>query len=459
MSSETFDVDLLVVGGGMAGLTAAAYAARHGARVLVVEKAAEVGGSAAMSGGGMLRPMTADDLRAVNPSGDPVFAEMLAGDYDAAIEWIESIGVAVTEANEAIAAVMGYPTSLRAYDVAAYFPRCVAVVRGAGGIVRCDSEIDDLTTDDDGRVTGARGHGAAGSFVVNSRWTMLATGGFHNDPQLRSTYLGPHARDMLVRANRISDGAGLRLGLAVGGTTNALMDRFYGHTVPWPLNHEFTRADYVRLYQPSLTPHGILLDRTGSRFVDESLGYYRNSQLVVQQTDSHALLVGDQRIRDADAAGGAPEKTMGYVRLDRIEEAERSGAHVAVAPTLDDLDAAVRPWGYSGVRQAVERFNAELSHGGPTSPPRQRNRIPLGPGPFFAMEIQSAIVNTWGGLQVDGQGRVLRADGSPVAGLVAAGADIGGAYYEGYCGGLSMAGLLALRVGRLVTGQNPALSS
>ncbi|TAK68861.1 MAG: FAD-binding protein [Actinomycetota bacterium] len=448
MTADGFDVDLLVVGAGMAGMTAAAYAAGHGASVLVVEKAAEIGGSALLSGGGLLRPQSAADLMAINPSGDPKFATMLSEDYDGAIEWIASTGVAVTDVDTSIPAVMGYPSALRGFDIGAYIPRCRAIVESAGGHVVPLTDVEELLVAD-GRVVGARLRDRDGVSDVRARWTLLATGGFHNNPELRARYLGGNAKTMLVRGNQVSDGAGLRLALSVGGTTTPLMNRFYGHTVPWPLDHEFVKADYVRLAQHYLSTHSVILDKSGHRIVDESLGYYRNSQAVLANDDGRALLVGDQRVREADMAGGAPERTLGYERLDRITEAAKAGGHAIEAPTVEELDELVRPWGYHGVAAAVAAFNSQLQSGTELDPPRSRNRDAIDRGPFFAIEIQPAITNTWGGLQVNERMQVVRSDGEPVPGLLATGADLGGAFHEKYCSGLNLACTSGLRAAKL----------
>ncbi|MGE3448412.1 MAG: FAD-dependent oxidoreductase [Microbacteriaceae bacterium] len=455
MTDQTYDADLLVIGAGMAGLSAGAFAASRGCRVVVVEKADEIGGSAALTGGGLLRPASAEALIAVNPSGDPLFAHALAKDYDAAVEWIGSLGVTLTEPDPTISATMGYPTVLRGHDVLTYLARCKAAVLDNDGLIVTGCAVERLVIDD-GRVRGAVVVDRDGPTVVRAAWTLLATGGFQNDAELRSRHLGPNARDMLVRSNRVSDGAGLRLGSSAGGATSARMDRFYGHTVPWPLDHEFTPADYVRLTQHFLSTHCILLDHDGRRFVDESLGYYRNSQMVLARPRGRAVLVGDQRVRALDASGGAAEATLGYERVDRPSEARRSGAHVAEAESLDELERLVAPWGYANVAAAVQAYNDGLAPGGVLDPPRERNRDPIVTAPYFAIEIQSAITNTWGGLRVDDRARVLDRSGEPIGGLLAAGADVGGMYHEAYCGGLGMACVLGLRAARLVVGSLPA---
>lgn len=60
------------------------------------------------------------------------------------------------------------------------------------------------------------------------------------------------------------------------------------------------------------------------------------------------------------------------------------------------------------------------------------------------MEIQPAITFTHGGLRTDADSRVLDANGEPIAGLLAAGADAGGTYHQAYAGGLAMAAVFGM---------------
>ena len=235
----------------------------------------------------------------------------------------------------------------------------------------------------------------------------------------------------------------MRLAQEVGGTITQEMDRFYGHTVPAPLAHEFVPADYLRLSMPFLSLRSIMLDRQGNRFIDESWGHYANARGVLHQSDHRALLIGDDQLRKEDSAEHPLNRELGFQRIDRPTEAAKAGAHVCEAATLEELGRAVEPWGYHNAAEGVQRFNSEIAGNADMAPPRRSHRRPLSP-PFFAMEVQPAVSFTFGGLRVDAEMRVLRADDEPVHGLLAAGADVGGYYSERYSGGLGMASVLGL---------------
>ena len=92
MSESGGPIDLLVLGGGMAGLSAAAYASVHGASVVLVEKAPAPGGSAAYARF-IHTPPTVEVMREVNPGGDPKLTRRLVEGYASGLEWVRSLGV------------------------------------------------------------------------------------------------------------------------------------------------------------------------------------------------------------------------------------------------------------------------------------------------------------------------------------------------------------------------------
>ncbi|MGE0387546.1 MAG: FAD-binding protein [Gammaproteobacteria bacterium] len=439
---EALDAGLLVIGAGMAGMTAAARAARGGVRALVVERGAGIGGSAVLSGGGLWTAADYDTFRRVNPLGDPEQARTLIDRYLEVGAWIESLGTLISDLAPADE-LMGFPSRGRNFDVPDYIRRCRSEVQGAGGHVVTESDTEALLVTD-GRVRGARIRDlASGTLMeVHAPWTLLATGGFQGDPALRAQYLGPHGGALLLRANPNSAGAGLRLGQAAGAATSEHMTGWYGHTVPCPLAQPMQVADYLRFAQFHLSPRAILLDRDGRRFVDESRGYYRNAQAVARLETARALVLFDSALREADTAAFG---------VDRFEVAGAAGAHTARAGTWGEIGAIVAAWGYRGAGEAAETFNAQMRGAAQAlQPGRELHRRPHDRAPFHAIEVQPAITFTHGGLRIDAQARVLDGNGRPIPGLLAAGADAGGTYHEAYAGGLAMAGGFGLQAAATV---------
>jgi succinate dehydrogenase/fumarate reductase flavoprotein subunit len=419
-------VDLLVIGGGLAGLSAAAHALEKGATVVVVEKGPAVGGSAIYAGFLWTTP-SLDAMRAVNPDGDPELCARPVEGYDDAIEWVGSLGVEV----KLPVTVLGYGRGVQT-DMAGLIAACERRVRGSDRAELLLGAQTERLILEDGRVGGAEVVTAAGERRrIEAQSTLLATGGFGGDPELRARHIHPLAREMPLRANPYSTGDGLRLGLAAGaafGTENA---GFYGHLVP----SRVPARDAHELWEVTFyhSEHGVLLNRDGRRFVDETIGDHLNTIAVLEQPEGRALLVCDQRVHEEWMLRPYVE---GVEPDDKFAMAYKRGARCAVAEDLEELEYLPEEWGYDGpaARRTLEEFNAQCAAGTPT-PSRRLDSEPLVDPPYYLIELIPAITFTFSGLMVDSRARVLDAQGNPIPGLLAAGADIGGLWVRAYAGG------------------------
>src|ERR671924_256541 len=102
MTASATDADLLVLGAGMAGLTAAASAASRGARVLVLERSNELGGNAVLSAGYVWTTADMENFRRRCPRGDEQLGAVLMDGFPAAVEWVRSTGASVTEQRQVV---------------------------------------------------------------------------------------------------------------------------------------------------------------------------------------------------------------------------------------------------------------------------------------------------------------------------------------------------------------------
>ncbi len=444
--------DLLVVGGGIAGLSAGAWAARQGARVTLVERAGQVGGTAAMAGF-VWTAGSYEALRQAIPDGDPVLARRLVEGMGPALDWIASLGVTIGPE----VSILRYGRG-REVDMAAYLRTCESMIRRApGGRVLLGATTKRLLASGDGRVTGAEVSLGDGSVEqVAADGVLLATGGFQNDPVLTSLLIDPHSHSILRRSNPVSAGGGLRLGLAVGAAFGRDGAGFYGHLVSYPIT-AWGPALFVdlTLYH---SEHGLLLNRAGRRFIDETLGDHLSAQAVLEQPRGRALLVTDERVRREHILGSYVE---GIEPVDKLALVRRHGGRIAVAADLDELAYLPEEWGYDAraVLSTMRAFN-ETAAARPAEldPPRTHDSAPLSEPPYYVVEAQPAITFTLGGLLIDADARVLDAEGAPIAGLYAAGGDSGGVFAgRGYAGGLALGLVFGLQAARSVVGANTAI--
>lgn len=448
MNNWDLEVDLVVIGAGMAGLTTAASAASRGARVVVIEKTREIGGSAALSGGFLWTMQSHDLMRERIPLGDSDLQRIVIEDYPRVLEWVRSTGVHVGSRSvpRNVPAGAGH-----IFDVLAYLRACRRMVEASDGFVLLGAHVTQLAM---------RGPSVAGVIVdtdgesssIGARWTAMATGGFQADPAMRVEYIGAHAEDILLRSNPNSTGDGVRLGISAGAALTSSTDGYYGHPIASPAPDPFTPSDFGRLSQSSYAPFAVLVNRDGRRFVDESRGHPTQSQVLARELGKRAALIADERLRSTYATQA---QAPGVEVVDRPAEAERSGARVASADSLDSLADVMAEWGYDAARvvETVVNFNRAVTEGEDLDPPRRWNRDPIIEAPFFAVEVEPSITFTHGGIRIDGGARALDAAGVPIEGLLAVGADGAGVHNGGYAGGLAVGGVFGLRAADAVIGE------
>ncbi|MEU3615426.1 FAD-dependent oxidoreductase [Streptomyces sp. NPDC006872] len=463
MNAET--VDLLVIGGGMAGLTAAARVAAQGGSVVLVEKAERTGGSARFAGFVWTTP-TVEEMRRVNPDGDPELATALMDGFAGGVSWIRSLGV---ECRPPVP-VLGFGRGHQV-DTNHYVDTCERLIRDRGQEVLTATWTRSLVTEN-GVVKGAECVLPDGSLRrIEAAWTLLATGGFQGDPSLRAEHLHPRAADIGLRANPHSRGDGLALGRTAGAAFGKKDAGFYGHLMPAGIS----LADPARFVELALyySEHALLFDTTGERFVDETLGDHLTTMALLERPEARGLLVADARVHREWISASYVEGIPG---VDKFQLCHRAGARSAVADSLEDFASMPEEWGYPGatIRDRIKEFNASADWTGETgtadangtpAPGRLLDRRPLDEPPFYVVEAAPAITFAFGGLLTDAGTHVLSTDTDadtdpggrrPIPGLLAAGADAGGLYRRAYAGGLAPALVFGLTAARTALTGSPA---
>jgi succinate dehydrogenase/fumarate reductase flavoprotein subunit len=434
---ESLRCDLLVIGAGMAGLSAAGYAAERGATVMVIEKARSFGGSAALSGG-VLWTATSHGRMQLYGGGAPELGAVVLRNYPIGIDWLRQRGVTLSPA---VAVLHGRGYQI---DILDHLRGCARLVEQHGGHVVLDTLTQSLLTDKEGRVIGVRTAQEGGFLDVHAKNVLIATGGYQNSPELRQKYIHPNARDqLLLRTNPASRGDGLRLAAAVGAEVRPTNGGFYGHLVSespdWGDPRLFTQLTQYH------SERSLLLNEAGLRFCDESYGDHANTNHVLGQSNARALCFWDANIHQAYAT--APV-VKGTEILDKMQVALERGGRGIVTSSLEEVGTFATGQGFNGeqVCRTVREYNQHSRHRWEgMTPIRGENFGALDQPPFYALIVRPAITHTHGGIRVDPAARVLYPNNTPIPGLYAAGADIDGVYGVGYAGGLAMALAFALQ--------------
>ncbi|MFD4561462.1 3-oxosteroid 1-dehydrogenase [Streptomyces sp. NPDC058469] len=544
--------DVVVIGAGAAGMTAALTAAKQGLSCVVVEKAPTFGGSAARSGAGIWIPNNPVILAAGVPdtpakaatylsavvgadvpadrqqsflSHGPAMISSVMANSPLRFRWMEGysdyypelpgglpngrsiepdqldgtiLGTELAHLNPPYLAVPAgmvvFSADYKWLDLAAVSVKGAAVAteclaRGtkaallgqkpltmgqslAAGLraglqsaqvrVWLNTPLTDLYVEN-GAVTGAvvTRAGAAG-LVRARRGVVVGSGGFEHNAAMRAQYQRrPIGTDWTVGAKE-NTGDGIQAGQRVGAALALMDDAWWGPTIPVP------GAPYFCLAERTL-PGGLLINQAGSRFVNEAAPYGDVVHIMYERDaaapDIPAWLIVDQNYRNR------------YLFKDVLptftfpDDWYSSGA-AYTAWTLDALATSIGVPA-AALRSTVSRFNSLAASGKDTDFGRGDSTYdhyytdpsvlpnsclaPLWLAPYYAFRIVPGDLGTKGGMRTDARARVLRADGSVIPGLYAAGnasaavmghsyagagSTIGPAMTFGYVAAMDLAGAL-----------------
>ncbi len=440
--------DVLVVGGGMAGLCAAISALEKGANVLVLEKGTRFGGSMWLSNGLIWTFSSQADVRKHIPDGDEALQDFLVDSLPESLVWLVSQGVEL----EPEQSFQSYGWGRRS-NPAQMTPALVNRVKALGGRIQLGTAMQSLLTED-GAVTGVMAFDANGALEVQADSVILATGGFQGNTELVARYITPYAESMYLRSNPCSTGDGFIAAVDIGAAVTPLLNTFYGHALTAP-PARFNALQFQDMSQ-KYGALSVALNLEGRRFADESAG--TGEELlnfhIASQPRATAVYIVDAAIAEMSSSQYNPAPRVA------IGRARQAGGPVIEADNLDDLAEKTRAWGLPPIEvlESLRAYNAAVRSGSGDrlQPPRCKSAFPIEKAPFTAVLVRSSITYTCGGLRADLDMRVLRRASSismlpmvtadlseiqtsAIPNLYVAGCDLGGISNRGYMGGLSNA--------------------
>lgn len=411
------EVDVLVVGAGGCGLVAALAAQAAGAEVAVVEKLDRFAGNTVLSSGSIPAAGTrlqrdagidddpgrfAADLRRVaGPhDADHMVGRLADVSADLVHFLLDIVGVDLTlithyrHVGHSVCRLHA-PPSRRGADLIGDLERAVE----ARGIPIAFGNPATALIVEDGTVRGAvtAAEGGEGAHI-GAAATVLACSGFGANRALLDRFCPdmaaiPHFGAMGSEGEAVlwGEGLGAKFGNMAAFQAHAGVAQPHGALVTWTV----------------IEKGGVIVDDSGLRFADESLGYSAFGEHAARH-DRPTFAIYDSRIRDLTAAG-QPE----YGEL-----VAHGGAREAA--TIADLARLI---GCPEQVLAATLAQADAAAGREAADPLGRltwGIAPLSP-PYVITRIAPALFHTQGGVIVDTQARVLRADGVPIPGLYAGG--------------------------------------
>jgi fumarate reductase flavoprotein subunit len=462
MTAPDASYDLIVIGGGIAGLVAANRAAQLGRRTAVLEKSTEeqYRSNSRYTYGTFHIQFTGveadeNELVAKIDAATEGFARKdlaraVAKDGRRLMSWLREDGVALVNLGGYNTNVLsppwrtGFGLTWQGYAGDVALQKLEANFRGRQGRILRGTRAGAIRL-----VPGGVEVETDGGAKFRAAAVVIADGGFQANLDLVREHIAPAADKLLQRNGGTAVGDGLRMAQALGAAIVGL-ENFYGHL--HSRDAMTTDRLWPRPYADELAAAGIIVDTRAERVADEGLGGIWLSNAVARLPDPlGTTAVFDQAIWD-----GPPG--TGHVQPPNPLMLE-AGATLHRADTIAEL-AAMAGLPAQRLQDTVDAYNAALDAGDPgrLSPPRSdRNKPwPIRTPPFYAMPLCAAITNTMGGIAVDGDGRVLDTSGRPIPGVYAAGSTVGGldgGPHAGYVGGLIKA-VIGLRAAEAVVAHN-----
>lgn len=441
--SDNPDVDLLVIGGGISGITLATTAAESGLAVAVVEISDRIGGSALLSEGYIWTTPSKEAFLRQDPNGDLDKFEKLLESLPESFTWLEKLGLYV---GDPLTEVLGYGEG-RQIDVAAYFHKARTMIE-RNGMILLNAEVKELIQEED-RVVGASFFDKSSGELSNIRAvaTVIATGGFQSSKEMRNELLFPGADALTLRSNVESTGGGINLARKVGVDLTEPTHGFYGHLIPYPIK-DFQPSEYALLAQ-YFSDYALIFNVNGQRFTDESLGDHINTNFVAKE--GVALLFVDAQITKEQVCRAF---IPGMDAVNKMAIAGERGANYFSSDSLQEIATKIESWGYNSKNflESIDQYNASIKNDSQPQPPRSLHRQLLEEPPFAVLEIQAAITFTYRGLATDIDGRAI-SKGRAKLGLWVVGVDAGGLNQWGYTGGLVRGLSLGRRTGKIVAAE------
>ncbi|TLQ29088.1 flavocytochrome c [Lactiplantibacillus plantarum] len=425
--------DVVIIGSGGAGLTAAIQAHELGLNPVILEKMSKIGGNTTRASSGMNAAETNVQLHhhIVDSFGD-FYGETLKGgggmnnqallkfftEHSAlAIDWLADHGIKLDDLT-----ITGGMSVMRTHRPSSMAPIGGFLVTELLKQVAADQlplftdvKVDELLVEA-GKISGVKAITPDGAVTITAGAVLLATGGFGAN----KTLLGQYRDDLKNYQTTNQPGAtgdGILLAQAIGAKL-VDMDQVQVHpTVQQDTDHAYLIGEAVR------GEGAILVNNQGARFVNE-LDTRKNVTAAIDQLGgTGAYLIFDRGIRDRVKA------VEFYDHIGLV----KTGADLETLATATGLDAATLKQTVADWNQAVANHN-DAAFNRTTGMDRD-----IAAGPFYSIHIAPAVHYTMGGIAINPATQVLNQDERPIAGLFAAGEVVGGLHGNNRIGGNSIA--------------------
>lgn len=439
---KTLETDVVVVGGGGAGMSASIRTRMNGLDVVLVEKMPFIGGAASISGGQVVaqgsklqkafgvkddsvESMMKDFLANGNQLNDRAKLRLYAENVGATIDWLhDDVGVKIVPNNLPYLAEYSHRRAVEFQGGAGKMAEHLRQVIGSNGTqLLLNTKVEELIVEN-GAVTGVKAvdTNTGTKYTIRAKKTLLTTGGYGNNKDM----LSPEMKKVLYYGPVSSTGDGLRMAQALGAKTQLLQ---YGKRYPNGIEVAPGKAKSTIYANVGAFDHsGILVNIDGKRFVNEKASNRHILEPMLQNRNGQAYVFMDQKswegfYKRAPETGVSQEDMDKYlvqngkepplfVKGNTVEDVAKLAGIPAdtLKDTISRYNSFVRAKEDKDFQRPVEYMKAEISE----------------TGPYYIVEQKPRFATTMGGVCTDDHLNIVKQDGSVIPNLYAAGELVGG---------------------------------
>lgn len=434
---------LVIIGAGTAGIPAAIFAADRGARVVVIEKGPNIGGTLFVSGGMMAAAGTVfqkakgikdspdahydDIMRISDRTAVPAMARLWADNAGATVNWLAENGLKIGD-DQPVTGTMYDQYSVPRYQWGPHNGMSILSVikplfeqRVQQGHITLLTEASavDLIRDVRGAINGVVIEDSTGKRSdIRGLNTVISSGGCAANATMFENLHGvPLYRKV---AWSTSQGAGLSLGQAAGGYLRCA-DNYVGYFGSIAMNDQIPSppAANMSIDPRSRAPWEVFVNAYGERFVQEDhTSMSARDRTMGHQPGHRFWAVFDQKILD-----DAPPLIPAWPREQLMSAFNKHpmftrGATLAELGVVTGIDPA-------GLATSIGVYNLALENKAPDPFKRSHRPLPIARGPFYAIRSQTWTLKSYAGLAVSKDLQVITKEGDPIPNLFAAGEVLG----------------------------------
>jgi fumarate reductase flavoprotein subunit len=452
MQHSQMEADIVVIGSGAAGLSAALSAARKGASVILFEKQPSFGGTSNFFQGMFAVESHMQVPQYIGYTRDQAFKNFMEYNHwrvNAAlvrnlinksadtIKWLENNGVVFSEVT------INMPDAPRTYHVVkgtgeAVIKALVIQAKEAGVTMRSGAPVKSIRKGREGP-TGVIAEIDGKDVTVECRAVIIASGGYANNKKWIKKYTGFDLDENVVPIGNVGKmGDGIRMAWEMGAGSEGIGVLHMLRAGPFGPDLPFMNTVEAVAIQPILW-----VDPQGKRFCDEGIAFYDTStgNTNSRYKKGYTFSIFDDSLKHHYMKNGM-DRGMGQLKLpgDKLESLDqeleelilRNTCHLFRGDTIEDLAVkmGVDP---ATLKNTVEQYNSFCDqHRDEQFAKEPRYLRPLVGPRYYAAKVRTCFMGTLGGIRINHLTEVVTAYDVPIPGLYAAGNDMGGVHAESY---------------------------